>query len=57
MHIGVRSTADALPAIIANLPRARVPSRDNFEAFGVCAQTTLKIRPQEMRSNAQLLRT
>jgi hypothetical protein len=36
---------------------ARFPSRHNFEAFGICAQTAIKIRPQEMRGNSQLLQS
>jgi CheY-like chemotaxis protein len=35
--------------------KAWFSSRHDFEDFGMCAQTALKIRPQEMRSNSQLL--
>jgi CheY-like chemotaxis protein len=36
---------------------ARFSSRHDFEDFGICAQTAMKIRTQEMRGNSQLLQS
>ena len=56
MHVGVRSTADALPAIIANLQGRGFRLVTISELFGLRPKRT-KTREQEMRGNSQLLRS